>query len=77
MTRKIFGTDGVRGLANQAPMDPETALALGRALARYFLGKSRKNRIVIGNQYGRSHGFPRALRCLESGHSRRCRLTPA
>lgn len=48
MTRKIFGTDGVRGLANQAPMDPETALALGRALARYFLGKSRKNRIVIG-----------------------------
>ncbi|MCE9624403.1 MAG: phosphoglucosamine mutase, partial [Deltaproteobacteria bacterium] len=48
MTRKIFGTDGVRGLANQAPMDPETALALGRALARFFLGKSRKNRIVIG-----------------------------
>ncbi len=48
MTRKIFGTDGVRGLANQAPMDPETALALGRALARYYFGKDRKNRIVIG-----------------------------
>lgn len=48
MTRKIFGTDGVRGLANRAPMDPETALALGRSLARFFLGKSRKNRIVIG-----------------------------
>lgn len=49
MTRKFFGTDGVRGLANQAPMDPETALALGRAIAYVFKGRGgRHHRIVIG-----------------------------
>ena len=49
MSRKIFGTDGVRGLANLAPMDPETALALGRAIAYVFKGKGgRHHRIVIG-----------------------------
>ncbi len=49
MTRKIFGTDGVRGLANQYPMEPETALALGRAIAHVFKGRGgRHHRIVIG-----------------------------
>lgn len=49
MTRKIFGTDGVRGLANQFPMDPETALALGKAIAYFFKGSgSGRHRIVIG-----------------------------
>ncbi|HEX5034374.1 MAG TPA: phosphoglucosamine mutase, partial [bacterium] len=46
--RHIFGTDGVRGLANKAPLDPETSLSLGRALARVYLGQGGKNRIVIG-----------------------------
>lgn len=49
MTRKLFGTDGVRGKANVAPMTPELALRLGRALT--FVagrGKSRPPRIVIG-----------------------------
>ena len=46
--RHIFGTDGVRGLANQPPLDPETSLSLGRALARVYLGHGGKNRIVIG-----------------------------
>ncbi|MBI2567675.1 MAG: phosphoglucosamine mutase [Candidatus Schekmanbacteria bacterium] len=32
--RKLFGTDGIRGKANVPPMTPDTALALGRALAR-------------------------------------------
>lgn len=55
MARKIFGTDGVRGLANQYPMDPETALALGRAIAYIFLGSGGKNhRIVIGKDTRRS-----------------------
>lgn len=47
--RHLFGTDGVRGLANQSPMDPETALALGRAIAHVFKGRGgRHHRIVIG-----------------------------
>ena len=31
--RHLFGTDGVRGIANVEPMTSETALRLGRALA--------------------------------------------
>ena len=32
--RRLFGTDGVRGIANQEPMTSETALKLGRAIAK-------------------------------------------
>jgi phosphoglucosamine mutase len=35
-TRKIFGTDGVRGVANVEPVTAETALKLGRAAAHVF-----------------------------------------
>jgi phosphoglucosamine mutase len=49
MTRTIFGTDGVRGLANTAPMTAEIALRLGMAAGRYFRGDERNNhRVVIG-----------------------------
>ena len=46
---KYFGTDGVRGVANHAPMDAETALAIGRAAA-YVLRRRNKrlNRILVG-----------------------------
>ncbi|HYO94456.1 MAG TPA: phosphoglucosamine mutase, partial [Polyangiaceae bacterium] len=47
--RKLFGTDGIRGRANVAPMTPELALRLGRALAHVAgRGKNRAPRIVIG-----------------------------
>lgn len=46
--RKIFGTDGVRGRANYAPMDVETALALGRAAGKIFRTRQGKHRVVIG-----------------------------
>jgi phosphoglucosamine mutase len=47
--RHLFGTDGIRGRANVAPMTPELALRLGRALAYVARrGKSRAPRIVIG-----------------------------
>lgn len=49
MTRKLFGTDGIRGRANVAPMTPELALRLGRAIALVARrGKSRPPRIVVG-----------------------------
>ncbi|MCU1279231.1 MAG: phosphoglucosamine mutase [bacterium] len=49
-TRKLFGTDGVRGRANVDPMTPEMALRLGRAVAYHFRSKhkSGRGRIVIG-----------------------------
>ena len=49
MSRKFFGTDGVRGQANSWPMTAELALKLGAAAGRYFRqdGKSA-HRVVIG-----------------------------
>ena len=45
---KIFGTDGVRGHANVAPMSVEIALALGRAAGKIFRRHKQKHRVVIG-----------------------------
>lgn len=46
--RKLFGTDGVRGVANVEPMTSETALKLGRAAAHIFKNDKGRHRIVIG-----------------------------
>ncbi len=48
-TRSLFGTDGIRGVANEHPMTPELSLQLGRAVA--FVagrGKSHAPRILVG-----------------------------
>ncbi|MBE2275741.1 MAG: phosphoglucosamine mutase [Rhodobacteraceae bacterium] len=49
MTRRLFGTDGVRGQANKFPMTAELALRLGAAAGRYFrpVGGGA-HRVVIG-----------------------------
>lgn len=47
--RQMFGTDGVRGVANVHPMTPEVALRLGKAIAYVASrGKDRPVRVVIG-----------------------------
>jgi len=47
--KKLFGTDGVRGVANIHPMTTEMAMQLGRAAAYIFRSSSkRRHRIVIG-----------------------------
>lgn len=48
VSRKLFGTDGVRGVANQHPMTAEVSLRLGRAVAERFRYPGRPGRIVIG-----------------------------
>lgn len=49
MARKFFGTDGVRGTANQYPMTAEMALKLGAAVGRYFRKDGdHQHRVVIG-----------------------------
>jgi phosphoglucosamine mutase len=48
MTRKLFGTDGVRGVANVDPMTGELAMQLGRAVAHLFKEEKGRHRIVIG-----------------------------
>ena len=46
--KKLFGTDGVRGVANIEPMTVETAMQLGRAVAYHFKNKERRHKIIIG-----------------------------
>jgi phosphoglucosamine mutase len=48
-TRNVFGTDGIRGMANVHPMTPEFALRLGRAIAYVAgRGKTRPARVLVG-----------------------------
>jgi len=46
--KQLFGTDGVRGIANTDPLTAEMALKLGRAIAHVFKRDERRHRIVIG-----------------------------
>ncbi|MFQ5441704.1 MAG: phosphoglucosamine mutase [Thermodesulfobacteriota bacterium] len=46
--KRLFGTDGVRGVANVAPMTAEMALKLGRAIAYVFKKEPRRHKIVVG-----------------------------
>lgn len=48
MTRKLFGTDGIRGTANSEPMTPETALKVAIAVGECFHNGAHKHLVVIG-----------------------------
>ncbi|MCW0232946.1 MAG: phosphoglucosamine mutase [Ferrovibrio sp.] len=48
MTRKFFGTDGIRGLANTEPMTAATALRVGMAAGAYFTRGDHRHRVLIG-----------------------------
>ncbi len=48
MTRRLFGTDGIRGTANIHPMTAETALSLGMAAGRHFVRGEHRHTVVIG-----------------------------
>jgi phosphoglucosamine mutase len=46
--RRLFGTDGIRGTANSAPMTAEIALKLGHAAGLLFTRGSHRHRVIIG-----------------------------
>jgi phosphoglucosamine mutase len=48
MTRKFFGTDGIRGTTNIEPLTAETALRVGQAAGAHFLRGDHRHRVVIG-----------------------------
>ncbi|WP_347717356.1 phosphoglucosamine mutase [Sphingomonas sp.] len=48
MTRKFFGTDGIRGKTNTPPMTAETALKIGQAAGAHFMRGDHRHRVVIG-----------------------------
>ncbi|HXT79450.1 MAG TPA: phosphoglucosamine mutase [Acetobacteraceae bacterium] len=47
-TRRLFGTDGIRGKANSDPMTAGTALRLGQAAGLLFTRGQHRHRVVIG-----------------------------
>ena len=65
--RKLFGTDGIRGVANQYPMTAEVAVKLGQAIAHHFL--SRRSRSAVVHKPHILIGKDTRLSCymLESG----------
>jgi phosphoglucosamine mutase len=48
MSRRYFGTDGIRGPANQFPMTSEVALKVGMAAGKLFSSGAHRHRVVIG-----------------------------
>jgi phosphoglucosamine mutase len=48
MTRRYFGTDGIRGRANSFPMTAEVAMKVGMAAGMSFQRGSHRHRVVIG-----------------------------
>ncbi len=48
MTKRIFGTDGLRGQVNIFPMLPELALRLGLAAGQHFRNGKKRHRVLIG-----------------------------
>jgi phosphoglucosamine mutase len=48
VARALFGTDGIRGVAGQAPLDPKTAQAVGAALGRWVIESKQTRQGDIG-----------------------------
>jgi len=48
MARRLFGTDGIRGVAGQYPLDPATTFAVGGALGEWARRRQERPEVVIG-----------------------------
>src|ERR1700733_13617666 len=46
--KKLFGTDGIRSIAGEAPLDPSTVYAIGLALAHTLAARSPMPRVLLG-----------------------------
>ena len=73
--RKLFGTDGIRGIAGQAPLDPTTIFATGLALGHSLRKVASEPRVILGRDTRESSpwiaatlaaGLRRTGACVES-----------
>ncbi|MBI4463562.1 MAG: phosphoglucosamine mutase, partial [Acidobacteria bacterium] len=48
MEKRLFGTDGIRGVAGEPPLDSATVLAVGMCVGQYLLRKASNQRVLIG-----------------------------
>jgi phosphoglucosamine mutase len=56
-TRQLFGTDGIRGVAGEFPLTPDSTFAIGRALGHDLLRTDPQPRVVIGQDTRESSGW--------------------
>ena len=57
MDKKLFGTDGIRGVAGEAPLDSATVFAAGLCLGRYLTNKTPQPQVIIGEDPRESSGW--------------------
>jgi len=55
--RKLFGTDGIRGVAGEAPLDRRTIFAIGVALAHHVRSEEGRSRFILGMDTRESSGW--------------------
>ena len=55
--RKLFGTDGIRGVAGEYPLDRQTVFAIGRALGQRLSARETHARVMIGQDTRESSGW--------------------
>jgi phosphoglucosamine mutase len=48
MTKELFGTDGIRGIPGEYPLDDATLYGVARALGKYLLETEKRPRVLIG-----------------------------
>jgi phosphoglucosamine mutase len=56
-TRQLFGTDGIRGVAGEFPLTPDSTYAIGRALGHDLLRANANPRVVVGLDTRESSGW--------------------
>jgi phosphoglucosamine mutase len=56
-SRQLFGTDGIRGMAGEFPLTPESTYFIGRALGHDLLRTQPRPNVVIGQDTRESSGW--------------------
>ena len=60
MARHFFGTDGIRGVAYESPLDERTIFAVGIALGEWIVASGREQAVVVAwTPVNRAPGSPR------------------
>jgi phosphoglucosamine mutase len=65
LQRQLFGTDGIRGVAGEYPLDRSTVYAIGRALGQRLAERDKKARVVIGQDTRESSAWISQVLCSE------------
>ena len=68
--RQLFGTDGIRSVAGEYPLDRQTVFAIGRALGQRLAARENNDRVLIGQDTRESSAWISSVLAagLEASH---------